>query len=61
MLPELAAPVQKGEEKKAVIWELRDNVLYPHLVTKGESNGKMCIRDRSYTEKSKQRRKSPLY
>lgn len=39
MLPELAAPVQKGEEKKAVIWELRDNVLYPHLVTKGESNG----------------------
>ena len=26
-------------KKKAVVWELRDNLLYPHLVTKGESNG----------------------
>ena len=28
-----------GQKKKAVVWELRDNLLYPHLVTKGESNG----------------------
>lgn len=39
MQPELNAPVQPGEKKKSVIWELRDNVLYPHLVTRGESNG----------------------
>ncbi len=39
MQPELAAPVRDGQKKKAVVWELRDNLLYPHLVTKGESNG----------------------
>lgn len=41
MQPELAAPAQNGQEKKAVVWELRDNLLYPHLVTRGESNGMM--------------------
>lgn len=39
MAPELAAPSQNEAGKKAVIWELRDNTLYPHLVTRGESNG----------------------
>ena len=39
MQPELAAPVRDGQKKKAVVWELRNNLLYPHLVTKGESNG----------------------
>lgn len=39
MQPELAAPAQNGQKKKAVVWELRDNLLYPHLVTRGESNG----------------------
>ena len=34
-----AAPVRDGQKKKAVVWELRNNLLYPHLVTKGESNG----------------------
>lgn len=39
MASELAAPSQNEAGKKAVIWELRDNTLYPHLVTRGESNG----------------------
>lgn len=39
MQPELNAPVRPGEKKKSVIWELKENVLYPHLVTRGESNG----------------------
>lgn len=39
--PELTAPSQNEAGKKAVIWELRDNTLYPHLVTRGESNGMM--------------------
>lgn len=32
-------PPKTARRKKAVVWELRDNLLYPHLVTRGESNG----------------------
>lgn len=41
MRTELSGAVRPGEKKRAVVWEVKDSVLYPHLVTRGESNGMM--------------------
>lgn len=39
MQPELTVAAPNGQKKKSIIWELKNNTLYPHLVTRGESNG----------------------